>query len=84
MWTVERAPAGNGTALPWQARVNGKLIRTKRGVARRFKTKEAAEYAAMVRNLAVAVEEAERDAAERMDNGRNTGGKSYWREPVKG
>lgn len=42
---VERAPAGNGSALPYQVRVNGELLRTKGGVARRFKTDAAAQKA---------------------------------------
>lgn len=42
---VERAPAGNGTARPFQVRVNGELLRTKGGIARRFKTEAAAQSA---------------------------------------
>lgn len=42
---VERAPAGNGSALPFQVRVNGELLRTKGGIARRFKTEAAAQKA---------------------------------------
>lgn len=42
---IERAPAGNGSALPYQVRVNGELLRTKGGVARRFKTEAAAQKA---------------------------------------
>jgi hypothetical protein len=43
---VERAPAGNGVALPYQVSIDGELLRTKGGVARRFKTEEAARKAA--------------------------------------
>lgn len=42
---IERAPAGNGSALPFQVRVNGELLRTKGGIARRFKTEPAAQKA---------------------------------------
>jgi hypothetical protein len=42
---VEQAPAGNGTARPYQVRFNGELLRTKGGVARRFKTEAAAQKA---------------------------------------
>lgn len=42
---VERAPAGNGTARPFQVRFNGELLRTKGGVARRFKTEADAQKA---------------------------------------
>lgn len=42
---VERAPAGNGTARPFQVRFNGELLRTKGGIARRFKTEAVAQKA---------------------------------------
>lgn len=42
--TYEQADKGNGTKLPWQVRIDGELLRTKGGVARRFKTKEGAEW----------------------------------------
>lgn len=45
MTQVERAPAGNGTKLPFVARMNGELLRAASGVARRFKTEDAAERA---------------------------------------
>lgn len=45
MTQVERLPAGNGTKLPFIARVNGEMLRNASGVARRFKTEEAAERA---------------------------------------
>ncbi len=38
-------PEGNGTKLPWAARLGGDWLRSKQGTARRFKTRAAAEMA---------------------------------------
>lgn len=35
-------PAGNGTKLPYAVKIDGEYVRTAGGVARRFKTEDAA------------------------------------------
>lgn len=46
---VIQMPGGNGTKLPFAVKIDGEYLRTKSGVARRFKTREAAKAAALVR-----------------------------------
>jgi len=46
MITAEQATVGAKATKIWFAYVNGKMLRGKKGVGRRFKTKAAAEKAA--------------------------------------